>query len=826
MSRELDASRTIGLTDGQVLRVETGTVLVFVVPDGGRRIPVLTCRGPGLVAGIAVPGGRLLVAGMPGTRVAPGTDPGESARAEMTMAVESALVGAAQSRETETESQVLQAHHDERLVDDSLLGLAAVVPGRKPPLLGGAELPHDVAVVDFVARQIGLHPDPLALRRAVTDAAVSGREPLTALAAAAGAAIRRVELAPDWWRREGPPLLVHRPEEPQADTAAAVWRRGGYRLWQPDGGLGDVVAADAAAQWSRSAVLLEPLLDANKTARLSDLARLGLRGSNNSIALVVGLTVVVGLLAAVIPVVAGALTQSVSSQTSSTLLVVGFALVALAAGDLLLRAVRSFALLRIRGRAVSVTATAVWDRLLRLPMSWHTRRTVASRMTDANAVDTASLTAPDPVITALLDVAAVGGAIVGVFTTSWPLAFALIGFLIVRGVVEVILVRRSARLTAAVLDATTQSQAVTLDLITGVNRLRVSGASARAFALWADSQARTTEVEVRRRRLSVVQQMTGAFWPTVGLAILLVVTAAAGADVGQLVTAQTALTAATGALAAAVASIGAGLSARAVLRRAEEVLQSEPESRTGQEVAELGGSVDVRDLVFRYRDDMPAVLDGVSLSVPAGSHVAIVGPSGCGKSTLLRLLLGLEDPGSGIVSYDGRDLSGLDRSSVRRQIGTVMQGSQLMPGSIRENVDLGRGLTTDEVWQALADAAVAEEIRDMPMGLSTVVIEGSGAVSGGQRQRILLARALAGRPRILILDEATSALDNVSQAAVVASLDRLAITRLVVAHRLSTIEQADRVVMLADGRVAAQGTYEQLMDEDGPFRDLVQRQQI
>ncbi|MEI2718067.1 MAG: ATP-binding cassette domain-containing protein [Candidatus Nanopelagicales bacterium] len=203
-----------------------------------------------------------------------------------------------------------------------------------------------------------------------------------------------------------------------------------------------------------------------------------------------------------------------------------------------------------------------------------------------------------------------------------------------------------------------------------------------------------------------------------------------------------------------------------------------------------------------------------------------MGPSGCGKSTLLRLLLGLEDPGSGIVSYDGRDLSGLDRSSVRRQIGTVMQGSQLMPGSIRENVDLGRGLTTDEVWQALADAAVAEEIRDMPMGLSTVVIEGSGAVSGGQRQRILLARALAGRPRILILDEATSALDNVSQAAVVASLDRLAITRLVVAHRLSTIEQADRVVMLADGRVAAQGTYEQLMDEDGPFRDLVQRQQI
>ncbi|MEI8084421.1 MAG: ATP-binding cassette domain-containing protein, partial [Actinomycetes bacterium] len=528
-----------------------------------------------------------------------------------------------------------------------------------------------------------------------------------------------------------------------------------------------------------------------RPARIRDLVRLGMRGSNKSLWLVGVLTAVVAVLAAVIPIVAGQLTASVQSQTQSTLLVVGVALIAFAAGDMALRAVRLYAMLRIRGRGVAVTATAVWDRMLRLPMSWQNQRTVASRMTDANAVDTASMSMPDSAITSLLDVSAVIGAVLGVLTTSLPLAVALLLFLAVRALVEVLLVRRAARLTRLSLDASTESQAVTLGLINGVNRLRVSGATGRAFALWATSQTNTTEAEVRQRRLSVVQQMTGALWPTLGLAVLFAVTALTDASVGSLVTAQTALTASTGAVAAAVASIGAGLSARAVLDRARSVLVAEPESGTGQEVAQLAGAIDLRDLVFSYRPDIPPVLRGVSLSVPAGAHVAVVGPSGCGKSTLLRLLLGLETPESGIVSFDGRDLSALDRSSVRRQIGSVMQSSALMPGSIRENVDLGRGLTATQIWAALEAAAVAEDVRAMPMGLATVVVEGGGAVSGGQRQRILMARALAGNPRILILDEATSALDNISQAAIVANLDQLNITRVVVAHRLSTIEQAD-----------------------------------
>lgn len=828
--RALDATQTLHLTEGQAVRVAAGTVLVFVIPrsgvNRGRRIPVTQIQAPELVAGSDLRDADLLAVGLPGTQVesVDAAEPIDAVAQRIREVAQSRLAAAQDQAAVDADLQILQARHDDRLIDDALLGLAAAVPGDHSPVFAAGDVPDDAAVVDFMARQVGLNPYPLQLRRALADAEISGRDSITALASAAGAAVRQVHLAPGWWRREGAPVLLRRNDS--GEYAAAVWRRGAYHVWQPSTGLLDALSADSAAQFARSGILFEPLLDPNSPARIIDLLRLGIRGSRSSISLVVAITVVVGLLAAVIPIVSGQLTETVASQTTSTLLIVGCALVAFAAGDMALRAVRSYALLRIRGRAVSMAATAVWDRLLRLPMRWHNERTVSSRMVDANAVDTASLVVSDAAITTLLDVAVVVGAIIGVFTASAPLAIALVCFLAVRAVVEIALVRRAARLTRELLDSSTISQSVTLDLITGVNRLRVSGATKRAFWLWAKNQAETTKAEVRQRRNSLWQQMSGALWPTLGLAVLLAVTAVIGADVGKLVTAQTALAAATTAVAAAVASVGAGLSARAVLRRAEAVLQTQPESGSGQEVAQLLGAVDVRDVVFAYRPDMPPVLRGVNLSIPAGAHVAIVGPSGCGKSTLLRLLLGLEEPDSGLVSFDGRDLSGLDRASVRRQIGTVMQSSQLMPGSIRDNVDLGRGVSVDDVWQALEDAAVADDIRAMPMGLATVVVEGAGTVSGGQRQRILLARALAGRPRILILDEATSALDNVSQAAIVASLDRLQITRVVVAHRLSTIQRADLVVMLADGIVVAAGTFDDLMQTPGPFRDLVARQAV
>ncbi len=823
--RDLDARDCLTLGAGDAVSVVSGTVLAFVVAhDGGRRVPLLQAGEGEVVAGLELPDADLLITGLPGTRI----EMGVPVRPEVVEAITQRVCAARQAEataEAATAGQLaLQQTHQQRLVDDALLSLAAAVPGDRPAAANGWDLQHDAAVVDFLARQVGLHPDPLRLRRALTDADVTGRDPINALATAAGVSIRRVELPPGWWRREGPPVLVR---QANTDTvAAAVWRRGHYRVWTPDHGVDVVIDAAVADSLKSRGATFDPLLDPTRPTRLRDLLRIGLQGSRHSTALVLGLTVVVAALAAVIPIVTGSLTQTVASQTTSTLLIIGCALAALAVGDLMVRAVRAFALLRIRGRAVAITAAAVWERMLRLPMSWHNRSTVASRMTDANAVDVSSQAVPDASITALLDVASVAGALIGVFTISPPLAVGLIGFLVVRGLVEVALIRRAARLTRDTIDANAESQSLVLQFVSGVNQLRVAGATGRAFARWANVQAVTTAKEVRRRRLTVIQQITGAAWPTIGLAVIFAITTVTSGDVGQLVTAQTALTVATSALAATISAIGALLAARAVMLRAQAVMVSAPESGTGQEVAQLAGAVDLRDVVFRYRPDMPAVLAGVNLSIPAGTHVAIVGPSGCGKSTLLRVLLGLEDPESGIVSFDGRDLTGLDRSSVRRQIGTVMQTPQLLPGTIRDNVNLGRGLTSSQIWEALERADVADDVRAMPMGLSTAVVEGASTISGGQRQRILMARALAGNPRMVLLDEATSALDNISQAAVVANLDQLDITRIVVAHRLSTIEHADLIVVLNHGEVVEQGTFRDLIAAGGAFQDLVRRQRL
>lgn len=231
------------------------------------------------------------------------------------------------------------------------------------------------------------------------------------------------------------------------------------------------------------------------------------------------------------------------------------------------------------------------------------------------------------------------------------------------------------------------------------------------------------------------------------------------------------------------------------------------------------------NVTFSYTPDGPLVLNNLSLKVEPGEYVAIVGRSGSGKSTLMRLLLGFETPTSGAIYYDGYDLQTLDVRSVRQCIGVDLQDSKLFPGSIYANIIItAPWATLEDAWEAARLAGVDEDIRAMSMGMHTLVSEGGGGLSGGQRQRILIARAIISKPSIILFDEATSALDNITQDLVAQNLAALNCTRIVIAHRLSTVRQCHRILVLDKGTVVEEGTFEELMAKRGLFYEFAIRQ--
>jgi ATP-binding cassette subfamily C protein len=262
-----------------------------------------------------------------------------------------------------------------------------------------------------------------------------------------------------------------------------------------------------------------------------------------------------------------------------------------------------------------------------------------------------------------------------------------------------------------------------------------------------------------------------------------------------------------------------------IYERLSPILTTKPEVDASKSFpGVLKGRIELSHVFFRYTSDGPWIIQDVSLVIEPGEFVAFVGSSGGGKSTLLRLMLGFETPTRGTVLYDGQDLNALDMRMVRQQLGVVLQASRVMPTEIFRNIVGVTSRTIDDAWEAAEKASLAEDIRNMPMGMHTYVSEGGGTLSGGQRQRLMIARAIVNKPKILFLDEATSALDNRAQATVTESMDRMDATRIVIAHRLSTVINANRICYLHGGKIAESGPYQTLMEKDGLFAQLARRQ--
>lgn len=263
-----------------------------------------------------------------------------------------------------------------------------------------------------------------------------------------------------------------------------------------------------------------------------------------------------------------------------------------------------------------------------------------------------------------------------------------------------------------------------------------------------------------------------------------------------------------------------------MLDRLKPILETLPEYEEDSELpGDLTGDIEIANVSFAYDEASGLVLNDLSVHIESGEYVGIVGASGCGKSTLLKLLLGFEKPQSGKIFYDSKDIDRMDKRELRKKFGVVLQDGRLIGGSIFDNITISSPKATIKDAERVAEqVGLAEDIKRMPMGMHTVVSEMGGTISGGQQQRILIARAIVGKPKILFFDEATSALDNVTQAMVCESLNKLHATRLVIAHRLSTVMDCDRILVMDKGRIVEEGSYEALMEQHGLFYELASRQ--
>ncbi len=369
---------------------------------------------------------------------------------------------------------------------------------------------------------------------------------------------------------------------------------------------------------------------------------------------------------------------------------------------------------------------------------------------------------------------------------------------------------------------------MTYSLITGIQKIKLAGAEKRAFARWGNLYAQSAKLEYGPPAFIELNSVIALAISLVGTIVMYSMAVKSGISVADYYAFTTAYGMVSGAF-SALAGIALNVAQiKPMLTMVQPFFDAVPEVSDGKQVlTRLSGGIEMNNVSFRYSENMPLIIDNLSLKIRPGQYVAIVGKTGCGKSTLMRLLLGFEHPQKGAIYYDGKDLERIDLRSLRRRVGVVMQNGKLFQGDIYSNIVISAPwLSQDEAWEAAELAGIADDIRMMPMGMNTIISEGSGGISGGQRQRLMIARAVAPKPKILMFDEATSALDNMTQKKVSESLDALKCTRIIIAHRLSTIKQCDRIIVLDHGKIIEDGKYDELIAKNGFFAELVARQRL
>lgn len=648
-----------------------------------------------------------------------------------------------------------------------------------------------------------------------------------------GVRTRPVMLESEWWRGgDGGPLLGFMPDasEPERVHPVALVPdgRAGYTRYDPRDGSTVAIGSKQAAELHPRAHQFYRSFPPTRLSPL-DVLRFAAQDVRGDALRIVLIGLGGGLLGTALPLLTGQVFDRIIPGAERGLLFqLVCVLIAVFAASWLFDLARGFALIRAHTRVDTRLEAGTWDRLLSLPLPFFRSYSAGDLANRAQGIG------------AMRDVLAQVGLstlLSGIFSIwnfallfyySVSLALAATVLVAIAGIVAVAATYYELQAQRALSELDGKIGGLSLQLLGGVAKLRGSGGENRAFGVWARLFARRRDLDLSGARIMLRIGVFESVYPLL-CSMVLYFLIARNPDT-KLSTGQfLAFSAAFAMFMRAMLSVlGAGLQSLKIwplYERARPILQSELESRGAGDVrVQLQGALELNHVSFRYEPKAPLVLDDLTLRIEPGEFVAIVGASGSGKSTLLRIMLGFDLPSEGGVFYDGQALAGMDVRKVRQQIGVVLQHSSVMAGDIYTNIVGSSGRSIDEAWRAARLAAFDKDIEAMPMGMHTVLAQGGGTLSGGQRQRLLISRALAAEPRLLFFDEATSALDNQTQAAVSESLDQLRITRVVIAHRLSTIRHADRIVVLERGRIVQEGSFDQLLAQDGVFASLARRQ--
>lgn len=657
------------------------------------------------------------------------------------------------------------------------------------------------------------------------------------IAVASDAHYRQVLLTPNWWNQDNGPLLGFIADKHVKPLALLTNIPGKYRMANPEKGEIQSVDARTAQSIDSKAMMFYRAFPKKAILLGKDILNFCLHGRIRdywTILLFGFLGILVSLF---LPISNQLIFDEVIPYLDKTsFFYIFIALIAMFASMSLFSITREYAILRAETYLNHDVEVALWERMLKLPTQFFRRYTIGNlilrifsvkelrRMISGQVIRIALSTVFSLVFLIVMIYYSPILTLVGVGIVSIGLIISTIGFLF------------SQKLELANQEIKGQINGKVLQMIYGLSKIRTNGAENRIFASWVKDMIQSQRLNLRIGTATNVVKVTNNTLDLLKFLIIFIVilhlmqTKNSMGEVFALsIGSYLAFNAAFATFSSNISEFSSVMMEMIgvyPLWMRSKVILNEPIESSADKVSPevLKGDLRIEHLSFRYDRSSAPVINNLSLNASPGEFIGIVGPSGCGKSTLIRLLVGFETPEQGAIFYDGKDLATLDLRAVRSQMGTILQNSMIIDGTIYDNIAMGNLATEEEVLAAAKMAGLMGDLNELPMGLRTYLTAGGPILSGGQRQRVLLARAFLAKPSIMFWDEATNALDNQSQDGIIKNLEKLDITRIVVAHRFSTIQHADRIYVMDRGKIIDTGTYKELSSRPGLFTDMLSLQ--